>query len=72
MLEISKEIANKLDTEYGIRYKDGGISSSTTKRKKFYLCESEYNLRKLLSFTKDEKAEKLLKEIRERKKRITN
>ena len=72
MLEISKDVAHKLHNKYGIRWKDGGISSTSTttykKHKKYFLCESEYNLRKLLSITKDEKAEQLLKEIKERKK----
>ena len=67
MLEISKAVANKLHTKHGIRFKDGGISSSTTKSKKFYLCESEYNLRKLFSLTKDDRAEQLLKDIKKRK-----
>lgn len=31
----------------GIPFKDGGISTSTTKNKKYYLCESKKNLKKL-------------------------
>ena len=68
MLGISKEIAHKLHDNYGVRWKDGGISKSVTKHPKYYLTESEYNLKSLLKVVKDEKVEKLLKEIRERKK----
>jgi len=68
MLLISKEVAHKLHDEYGIRWKDNGISKSRTKHPKYYLCESEWNLKKLLSITPNEKAERLLKEIRDRKK----
>lgn len=67
MLQISKEIAHKLHNKYGVRWKDGGISASTTKYKKYYLCESENNLKKLLYITSDERAKKILKEIEERK-----
>ena len=67
MLNISKEIAHELHNKYGVRWKDNGISTSTTKSKKYYICESEYNLRKLLSITKDERAEQLLKDIKKRK-----
>lgn len=72
MLEISKEIAHTLHDKYGVRWKDGGIGKSATKHPKYYLTESEYNLRSLLKITQNDEAEKLLKEIRERKKRITN
>ena len=68
MLEISKEVAHKLHNEYGVRWKDGGISTSTTKYKKFYLCESEYNLRNLLKITDNEKATKLLEECKGRRR----
>jgi len=68
MLLISKEVAHKLHDEYGIRWKDNGISKSRTKHPKYYLCESEWNLKKLLSITPNEKAERLLKKIREKKK----
>ena len=68
MLLISKEVAHELHNKYGVRWKDGGISASSTKYKKYYLCESESNLKKLLSITSDEKAQKLLTEIKNRKK----
>ena len=68
MLTISKEVAHKLHNEYGIRWKDNGISKTTTKHPKYYLCENDRNLTALLKITSDEKAEKLLKEIKERNK----
>lgn len=68
MLLITKEVAHTLHNKYGIRFKDGGISKSRTKHPKFYLCESEWNLKKLLLIAPNEKAEKLLKEIKEQKK----
>ena len=72
MLEISKEVAHRLHNEYGIRWKDGGISSTSTstykKNKKYYLCESEYNLRNLLKITDSEKAKKLLEECKGRRR----
>jgi hypothetical protein len=64
MLQISKEIAHKLHKKYGVRWKDGGISTSTTKYKKYYLCESEYNLKSLLKITDNEKVKKLLEELK--------
>ena len=53
MLLISKEIAHKLNTEYGIPFKDEGISHTYSKNgRKYYLCESKRNkeaLKKLLN-----------------------
>lgn len=68
MLLITKDVASKLHNEYGIKYKDNGISTSKTKHKKYYLCESEYNLKCLLKINANETVEKLLKEIIKRKK----
>ena len=68
MLLISKEVAHELHNKYGVRWKDGGISKSTTKHPKFYLCESEWNLKALLKIAPNEIAQKLLTEIRERKR----
>lgn len=28
----------------GVPFKDGGISTSTTKNKKYYLCEKKWNM----------------------------
>ena len=68
MLLISKDVAHKLHSEYGIRWKDNGISKSRTKHPKYYLTESEWNLKALLKLGKDEKVEQLLNEVREQKK----
>lgn len=48
MLLISKEEAHKLHDEYGVRWKDEGISHTYSKHgKHYYLCESKYNMRAL-------------------------
>ena len=65
---ISKEVAHELHDKYGIRWKDNGISKSATKHPKYYLCESERNLKALLKIVPNEKAEQLLKQIREQKR----
>ena len=44
ILLISKEIAHKLNKEFGVPFGDDGISTSKTSHKKFYLCESRKNL----------------------------
>lgn len=53
MIQISKETAHKLNVEYGVPFKDDGISHSYSKHgKKYYLCESKPNmsaLKKLLN-----------------------
>ena len=41
---ISKEIAHKLNKEFGVPFGENGISTSKTNHKKFYLCESRKNL----------------------------
>ena len=43
ILLISKEIAHKLNKEFGIPFGEDGISVSGTRRK-YYLCESRKNL----------------------------
>ena len=40
---ISKEIAHKLNKEFGVPFGENGISVSGTRRK-YYLCESRKNL----------------------------
>ena len=52
MLLISKEIAQKLNKECGVPFGENGISTSKTKHKKYYLCESRANLEKLKHITK--------------------
>ena len=43
ILLISKELAHKLNKEYGVPFGENGISVSGTRRK-FYICESKRNL----------------------------
>ena len=43
ILLISKEIAHKLNKEFGVPFGENGISVSGTRRK-YYLCESRKNL----------------------------
>lgn len=44
IIPISKKTAHKLNKEYGVPFGYEGISTSKTKNKKFYLCESKHNL----------------------------
>ena len=44
ILLISKEIAHKLNKEFGVPFGENGISTSKTNHKKYYLCESRKNL----------------------------
>ena len=41
---ISKDIAHKLNKEFGVPFGENGISTSKTSHKKYYLCESRKNL----------------------------
>ena len=41
---ISKDIAHKLNKEFGVPFGENGISTSKTNHKKYYLCESRKNL----------------------------
>lgn len=50
MILIAKEVAHKLNKEYGVPFGENGISKSGTGRK-FYLCESKYNLNALKKLT---------------------
>lgn len=47
MVDITKHEAHVLNKKYGIPFKDGGISNSYTKHKKFYLCPSPRNMEAL-------------------------
>lgn len=40
---ITKEIAHKLNKQYGVPFGENGISTSKTRYKKYYLCESSKN-----------------------------
>ena len=54
ILLISKEIALKLNKEYGVPYGEGGISTTgkLNGRHKYYLCESKKNMILLEKVTK--------------------
>lgn len=50
MILIAKEVAHKLNKEYGVPFGENGISKSGTGRK-YYLCESKYNMSALKKLT---------------------
>ena len=52
ILLISKELAHKLNKEYGVKFGEGGISTSKTRHKKYYLCERQKNMIALEKATK--------------------
>lgn len=52
ILLISKKVALKLNKEYGIPFGEGGISTSKTKHKKYYLCTRAKNITALEKATK--------------------
>ena len=54
MIQIAKEVAQKLNKEYGVPYGEGGISRSGTRRK-YYLCESKGNLKALRQLESDKR-----------------
>lgn len=73
MIKISKEAAHKLHNEYGIKFGENGIChTSNPRHRTYYLTESERNIRALLSFTSDDKAQKVIDKIDARKKRYNN
>lgn len=53
MIKISQEIAQKLNSNYGVPYGENGISNTVGKGKKktYYLCESPRNVRFLEKLT---------------------
>ena len=68
LIRVSREEAKKL-RELGVKDGENGLSRTQNHHSRhYYLCESEHNLRCLLKFSLNEKAEKLLKAIEERKK----
>ena len=44
IIPITKDEAQKLNKEYGVKFGDYGISSTHTKYKKYFLTESKSNL----------------------------
>lgn len=68
MIKIKKDVAHKLHNEYGVKWKENGISKTHTKHPNYYLCESEYNLRSYLKIENNEIAQKSLDRMLEKKK----
>lgn len=68
MIKISKDVALKLNAEYGVPYRENGISKSHTKHPTYFLCESEYNITSLLKITSNDEAEKILMEMKNKKR----
>lgn len=44
IIKISKQEALKLNTEYGVPYREDGISHTYTKHRHYFLCENRYNM----------------------------
>lgn len=74
MILISKEIAHRLNKECNVRFGDNGISATgmNNGRRRYYLCESEWNIKNLYRITSDENIGQLLKKIREDRKRLND
>lgn len=48
MINISKNEAHRLHNEYGVKWKDDGISHTYSRNgKHYYLCTSPYNMQAL-------------------------
>ena len=49
MIKISKEVAQELNSNYGVPYGENGISTTVGKGRKrtYYLCESAKNMKLL-------------------------
>lgn len=70
LIRISNQTSELLNKKYGVMHGENGISHTHGHYKKYYLCESEYNLRSLLKIdSTNGEAKKLLKAIEERKKK---
>ena len=52
LIQISKETAHKLHNNFGVPFGENGISTTKTRYKKYYLCESTRNLNKLKQLEK--------------------
>lgn len=46
MVGITKNEAKELNSKYNVKFGDGGVSKSGTGHH-YYLCESEWNMKKL-------------------------
>ena len=69
MIKIRKEDALKLNKEYGVKFGENGISRTHGHKKHYYLTESEYNLRSLLSISLNDEAKAIIDKIDSRKRR---
>ena len=70
MIKIKKEDALKLNKAYGIKFGEGGISNTSNHHhRKYYLTESEYNLRSLLKFSLNDEAKVIIDKIDAKKRR---
>ena len=47
IIPITKDEAQRLNREYGVKFGDYGVSSTHTKHKKFFLTENRTNLNAL-------------------------
>lgn len=46
MIKISKDVAHKLNRDYGVPFGEGGISHTYSgKSRTYYLCEREKNMK---------------------------
>ena len=69
MIKITKKDALKLNKEYGVKFGENGISRTHGHHKKYYLTESEYNLRSLLKFSLNDEAKAIIDKIDAKKRR---
>lgn len=72
MIKISKEVAKKLNSEYGVPFGENGISRTHNKSHHYFLCTSEYNLTNLLKLTQHDEAQMLLDNINRKKTKYKN
>ena len=69
LIRIKKESAKQLN-KMGVPFGEDGISRTKSHHHKHYfLCESEKNLRTLLTIDSNDEAKRLLKEIEDRKEK---
>lgn len=64
MIRVSQEIALKLHKEFGVPFgEDGIIAPHSHHKNHYYVTENEQNMRKILQFTSNNQAEKIIREI---------
>ena len=69
MIKIKKNDALRLNQEFGVQYGENGVSKTHSHHPHYYLCTSEYNLKSLLSFRKNDEAQALYDKIIAKKRR---